>query len=71
MTSEGTKTLILISEHYLENGAICKAFQTQNILILIFLSERGYIKAFYRLNFRLQTERTKQIGKFAFFFIDF
>ena len=46
---------------YLENGAICKAYQTQHILKYIFLSGIGYIQAFYKLNFRIRTIRELQI----------
>ena len=49
------------SSLYLETGANCRAYQEHNILIWIFLSDRRYIKAFYRLNFRLQTLRVLEI----------
>ena len=58
MTSEDIKNVD--SGLYLERGVggkHCRVYQTQNIFIWTFLSERGYIKAFYRLNFRLQTVR--------------
>ena len=38
----------------LESGAFCSALHTPNFFIWIFQSERGYIYAFYRPNFKLK-----------------
>ena len=69
MTSEGTDALILAFTS--KSGAICSALHTPNFFIWIFQSERGYIYAFYKPNFKRQTkcsrERTKQRGILAFF----
>ena len=72
MTTEGTKTLILALTSKTGQSIEYKALI---IFIWIFLSERGYLKAFYKLNFRLQTYRVLETelnkSEFLNFFIDF
>ena len=58
MTSEGTKTLILTFTSKL----VQPVERTRHrIFNLEFLSEGGYIKAFYRPDIRLQTLRVHEI----------
>ena len=69
MTSEGTETLILAFTSKTKQSV---AYNRQRIFFIwIFLSENGYIKAFYTINFRLQSSRLHEIelkkGKFCFF----
>ena len=72
MTSEGTDTLILACTS--KTGQPVARY-THRFFIWIFLSERGYIYAFYRPNFKLQTLRVreKELNKedFLHFIIDF
>ena len=72
MTSEGTDALILA---FTSKTGQSVARYTPNFFIWIFQSERGYIYAFYRPNFKLKTKRVreKELNKeeFLHFLIDF
>ena len=63
MMSEGTDTLIL--DFTSKTGQPVARYTHRFFLICIFLSERGYIYAFYRPNFKFQTKRVceKELNK--------
>ena len=59
MTSEGTKTLILAFTS--KTGQSVAHNRHGDIFIWINLSENGYVYAFYKLSFRLQSSRILEI----------
>ena len=68
MTSEGTKTLIFT---FTSKTGRSVSHNRHRIFFWIFLSEKGYIKAFYRLilsDFRGTRDKTKQIETNALIF---